>query len=158
MSIYETTKQKLITHGVQRTDDGSLTLRDKKLFLLFVALERARQLKDFDAILRAVARIDDYLRQIGKRHLLLFAYMYIRFSEFTPKRHEMESVQESGEIRHIKSYAKKLSQEEIAIGEWALAMYDRYEQTFFRAIYSTRKMSRIKITAANFHPTSDTKH
>jgi hypothetical protein len=135
MTIYRFTKQKLITHGVENSVHGRTILNDKALFLLFVKLERARRLADFCVVELAVADIDSYLKRIGKRQLLIYAFMYIRFTDITP--HNTSIIRLDGEGgRLIKDYRRSLSQEEIAIGEWAISMSNRYRRRLFPAVYS----------------------
>lgn len=157
MSIYEFTKRKLISHGVQNTDDGKLTLSDKALFLLFVKLERARQTSDFEAIRLAVSRIENHVKEIGKHHLVLFGYMYIRFSTFTPKQLKYDYPSDKPGVTYSKYYERDLSGEEIAIGEWALAMCHRYERSMFRAIYGSKR-DHIEVTVSNFIDAGTTMH
>ncbi|MCI5084439.1 MAG: hypothetical protein MRY67_00860, partial [Rhodovulum sp.] len=71
-SIYQFVKDKLITHGVDRTSDGRLTLTDQKLFSLFVDLERAARESSFDAVQSASFRIEEYLSSLEKRQLIAF--------------------------------------------------------------------------------------
>lgn len=136
MSIYEFTKQKLYTHGVQNSANGRVILNDKRLFLLFVKLERARRLADFCSVHSCVEEIGAYTKKIGKGHLLIFAFLYIEFTDLTPRVTQRSIQLENGDVRYTKDYERALSQSEIAIGEWATAMYARYERYFFRAIYS----------------------
>ena len=140
MSIYAFTKEKLLTHGVHRSANGRVILSDKHLFLLFVKLERARRLADFCAVHSSVEEIASYTRKIGKVHLLMFAFLYIRFTEMTPRVIHRSEQLDNGDVRHIKDYGSAVSQQQIAIGEWAMAMYAKYARHFFRAIYSNGEM------------------
>ncbi len=139
MSIYAFTKEKLLTHGVQNSANGRVILNDKRLFLLFVKLERARRLADFNAVHSSVEEIASYTKKIGKVHLLMFAFLYMRFTEMTPRVIHRREQLDNGDVRYIKDYGHVLSQQQIAIGEWATAMYAKYERHFFRAIYSNRE-------------------
>ncbi len=140
MSIYAFTKEKLLTHGVHSSANGRVILSDKHLFLLFVKLERARRLADFCAVHSSVEEIASYTRKIGKVHLLMFAFLYIRFTEMTPRVIHGSEQLDNGDVRYIKDYGRAVSQQQIAIGEWATAMYTKYERHFFRAIYSNGEM------------------
>ncbi|MBA8835207.1 hypothetical protein GGE39_005171 [Rhizobium leguminosarum] len=139
MSIYTFTRQKLQTHGVQDSPDGRIVLSDKRLFLLFVRLERARRLADICIIQSNVEQIALYCKSIGKPHLSIFAYMYILFSDFTPKFTHLGELLPDTLVRYKKDYERSVSQEEIAIGEWALAMYEKYERHFFSAVYRSSR-------------------
>jgi len=134
-SIYQTTRQRLFGHGVRNTSDGRLTLIDKRLFLLFVKLERAQRLKYFDAVEAAVHAIEAYAKSIGKPQLALFAYMYVYFSDGTPKMTESDEVLEGGGVRKTKEYRRPVTDEEIAIAAWAGVKFDRYRDSFFHALY-----------------------
>ncbi|WP_132524058.1 hypothetical protein [Rhizobium sp. BK376] len=134
MSIYKFTKRKLISHGVLYFETGKTILDDKQLFLLFVKLERARRLADLCIIQSKIEEIAAYTKKVDKFYLILFAYMYIRFSDFTPHIEHAEVRLDNGDVRYIKDYRCPLSQPEIAIGEWALSMYEKYERHFFRAM------------------------
>ncbi|MGX7875945.1 hypothetical protein ACVDG5_027425 [Mesorhizobium sp. ORM6] len=137
-SIYETTRQKLFGHGVRNTNDGRLTLVDKKLFLLFVKLERAQRSKYFDAVEAAVHAIEVYVKSIGKPQIALFAYMYVYFSDGTPKMTECDELLERGGVRKIKEYRRPVTDEEIAIAAWAGVKFDRYRDSFFHALHISR--------------------
>ncbi|MFB2566900.1 hypothetical protein [Rhizobium sp. IMFF44] len=115
-------------------------MNDKRLFLLFVKLERARRLADFSAVHSSVEEIASYTKKIGKVHLLMFAFLYIRFTEMTPRAIHRSEQLDNGDVRYIKDYGRTLTQQQIAIGEWATAMYAKYERHFFRAIYSRGKL------------------
>lgn len=77
-SIYVFVKKKLLGHGVCNTPDGRLILSDKELLLNFVKLERVSRLGCFDSVQSAVSDIANYTKAIGKQHLVLFAYMYLK--------------------------------------------------------------------------------
>jgi len=138
-SIYHYTKRKLLGHGVRNTDDGSLTLADKRLFLLFVKLERAQRGKSFEAVQAAVHAIEIYTGSIGKRHVAIFAYMYLRFSDGTPKMTHLDETLEGGGVRKTKDYRRPVIDEEIVIAEWAKVRFNRYENSFFRALHINRQ-------------------
>ncbi|WFU06281.1 hypothetical protein QA648_24520 (plasmid) [Rhizobium sp. CB3171] len=134
MSIYEFTRKKLKTHGVQNSHDGRIIFSDKRLFLMFVRLERARRFEDIVIVQKAVNEIASYCKSIGKPHLIIFSFMYLRFSDLTPHITHRGEVLSDGDIRYVKDYTRRLSQEEVAIGEWALSMFEKYERFFLRVI------------------------
>jgi uncharacterized membrane protein len=138
LSIYLATRKKLISHGVKNTPDGNLTLTDKGLFLLFVRLERAQRSKSFEAVQAAVQAIESYTQSIGKQYLTLFAYMYIYFSDGTPKLTKFDEILEDGGVRKTKEYRRAVTDEEIVISAWAALKFNRYRDSFFRALYSRR--------------------
>ncbi|RUU53350.1 hypothetical protein [Mesorhizobium sp. M2C.T.Ca.TU.002.02.1.1] len=138
LSIYLATRKKLVSHGVRDTRDGNLTLTDRDLFVRFVKLERAQRLKSFEAVQAAVQSIEAYTNSIGKRYLALFAYMYLRFSDGTPKMTEADEALESGGVRKIKEYRRAVTDEEIVIAAWGTVQFNRYENGFFRALYAHR--------------------
>ena len=107
MSIYEFTKQKLITHGVQKHQTAILVLTDKRLFLLFVKLERARRLADFGIIHARVDDIDSHTKTMGKPYLVIYAYMYIDFSKFTPRIIQLPIHLDNGDLRYVATSVTK---------------------------------------------------
>lgn len=135
VSIYQFVKDKLITHGVDRTPDGRLTLTDQKLFSLFVDLERATRESNFDAVLSASFRIEEYLSSLGKRQMMVFVYVYLRFSDFTPKTLLDEPLEDGG-VRKCKEYRRQVSDEEVLIGLWAKVKYDQVGERLLRVVYS----------------------
>jgi hypothetical protein len=112
-----------------------MILSERGLFLLFVKLERARRNADICMIQSCIEKIADYTKSIGKPYLLIFAFMYIRFSDYTPRVTHSGERLDSGDVRYMKDYKRPVSQSEMAIGEWATSMYDKYERHFFRAVY-----------------------
>lgn len=139
MSIYQFTKQKLNTHGAQKSANGRLILSDKVLFLLFVKLERARRLSDLCVIQSKIEDIDDYVKKIGKPYLVVFAYMYIVFSDIAPNVVHQPRHLDDGRIRYMKDYRRLVTRSEIAIGEWASYMLDRCSPHFLWAVYSSER-------------------
>lgn len=142
-SIYEYTKQKLMTHGVCKTANGRLTLTDKALFLKFVRLERAMRLDDFESVRRSVQGIRCYLDRIGKRSVLVFAYMYVRFSVGSPLKGHLDISLEKGRVRKTLDYSRKVTRSERLIADWASDWYDRNSGFFFRALYKENGSSGI---------------
>lgn len=139
-SIYQFVKYKLEKHGVSNTKDGLLTLADKKLFSLFVELERSKRASDFNKVQSITNDIESYLISINKRHLLLFAYMYLRFSEYSPKLSKLDEKMADGSIMKSMVFENDLSDEERLIGLWATVQYDRLSDGFFRILYSEKQL------------------
>ena len=135
--IYQFVRDKLVTHGVEGTKDGLLTLTDQKLFSLFVDLERAARESSFDAIQSAAVGIESYLISIGKRQLMAFTYMYLRFSDFTPKLTEPDELLPDGRVRQSRVYLSQVSDEEMLIGLWAKVKFDQEGEAFIRVIYAS---------------------
>lgn len=136
-SIYKFVKSKLLSHGVRNTSDGHTIITDRALFLDFVRLERAVRLQEFSAVQSAVRLIEIRTSAMCKRHLLLFAYMYLKFSDGTPYVTHRDIVLAGGEIRRTVEYRRKVSQTERLICEWANDWCDRYSESYFRALYSS---------------------
>jgi hypothetical protein len=134
--IYEFVREKLIGHGVDRSDKGLLTLNDKKLFSLFVNLERSARSVNFDAVREAVGEIEVYLASIEKRELLAFAYLFLRFRDFTPKRVLADEFLPNGMVRKIREYHRQVSDEEILIGLWATVKFEEMGERLLRVVYS----------------------
>ncbi|KPA23081.1 hypothetical protein shim_13750 [Shimia sp. SK013] len=134
--IYQFVKDKLMAHGVERTVDGQLTLNDQKLFALFVKLERAARDNRFDPVQSAALDIENYLISIGKRQLMAFVYLYLRFSDFTPKRTNADEYLESGWVRKSQDFLRQVSDEEMLIGLWAKVKYEQEGEKFLRVVYS----------------------
>ncbi|TJV42804.1 MAG: hypothetical protein E5Y02_13005 [Mesorhizobium sp.] len=138
-SIYYIVKRKLISHGVKNFTDGKLTIVNKRLFLDFVQLERAIRKSDFDAVHSAVEAIDHRALSMGKRHLVLFAYMYARFSDGTPELTHSDVPLEGGGVRRTLDYRCTVSPTDRLIGDWAAVWYDQYSSSFFRALHQSNK-------------------
>ena len=136
ISIYQFVKEKLITHGVDKTPDGRLALTDQKLFSLFIDLERAAREGSFDTVQSASFRIEEYLSSLTKRQLMAFVYMYLKFSDFTPKRTLLDEHLEDGGVRKCKEYRRQVSDEETLIGLWASVKYDQEGERLLRVVYS----------------------
>lgn len=133
--IYNYTRQKLITHGVENSKDGRLLLSDRTLFLLFVGLERARQSKDFETVQKAYDKIESYVTALGKRHLVIFALLYLRFSDASPGSTGLDEDLKDGAVNKTYEYRRPVTDDEVAISAWAVAKYNRYEKSFFRALH-----------------------
>ncbi|HUS53225.1 MAG TPA: hypothetical protein VMY41_04370 [Thermohalobaculum sp.] len=137
-SIYQSTKDKLLTHGVCKTADGRLTLSDRTLFLKFVRLERAVKLEDFESVQTAVQNIKNYAESIEKRHLVLFVYMYLRFSDGSPKVTHADEPLEGGGLRRVLDYRREVTPNARLIADWAGVWYKRNSPAFFRALYADK--------------------
>lgn len=135
-SIYKFVRNKLVTHGVQKTEDGLLTLNDKNLFILFVNLERTKRDANFDGVQSAANAIEKHLVSINKKQLMAFVYLYLRFSDFTPKRTELDEYLADGSVRKSNIFERAVSDEEMLIGLWATVKYDQQGETFLRAVYA----------------------
>ena len=133
-SIYKFVNRKLLGHGVRNTTDGQLTLTDRKLFLAIVRLERAVRQQDFAAVQLAVDAIESHCRSIGKQQVTLFAYMYLRFSDATPKYTHADQQMDGGVVRRTVDYRRKTSPTERLIADWSSVWLDRYSNAFFRAL------------------------
>lgn len=136
-SIYEFVKQKLISHGVDQSPDGLVTLKNKYLFLDFVHLERAVRIADFDAVQRAVKIIDERARSLGKRHLIVFAYMYLYFSDGTPKK-TAETTKDDGGVLMSVEYRRTVTSEERLIADWGHLWFERCGDSLLRAVYASK--------------------
>lgn len=135
-SIYHFVKQKLITHGVENTACGRLTLNDQNLFSLFVRLERETRYCSFDAVRSVAMEIEDYLLSREKHQLMAFVYMYLKFSDLTPKRTLWTEHLEDGCVRTCVEYQRQISDEEALIGLWASVKFDQVGKDLLRVVYS----------------------
>jgi len=135
-SIYQFVKDKLVTHGVEKTKSGLLTLNDQKLFLLFVELERAVRESSFDAVQFAALEIENYLISIEKRQLIAFVYLYLKFSGFTPIKTELDEQLPDGNIRKSKVFSSSVTDDEILIGLWARVKYKQVGERLLGIIYA----------------------
>jgi hypothetical protein len=136
MSVYAVTKRRLLGKGVERMSDGRLALTDKHLFLLFVKLERALGMKDFEVIRSRVLDIENYAVRLGKRQLAVLAYMYVQHHEPALRLTEIELV-ENGEVVIKNTYRRPVSRDEIAIDEWSWEMGKRYHKRSLRLLYGS---------------------
>jgi len=133
-SIYHFVREKLATHGVEKTAVGALTISDQKLLLLFVELERAVREVSFDAVQSAAVEIENYLSSIDKRELMAFTYLYLKFSDFTPKLTELDEKLPDGSIRKSRVYRRNVTDEEMLIGLWARVKYDQIGERYLRIV------------------------
>ena len=137
-SIYKFVKQKLIGHGVDRTRDGLLAIENKELFLGFVHLERAVRIADFDAVQSRVKIIDQYACALGKRQLIVFAYMYLSFSDGSPKITHTETTTEDGTILRSVEYRRAVTSEQRLIADWGRLLFERYGDSLLRTVYASK--------------------
>jgi hypothetical protein len=140
-SIYQFVKNKLLTHGVDKTKVGQLTLNDKSLFILFVDLERSSRQSNFESVQCAAEKIEKYLISIGKRHLMAFVYLYLKHNRFTPKIIERDETLNDGKIKKSYIFLTDVSNEERLIGLWARVKYDQVGETMLRTVYAEDKNS-----------------
>ncbi|GHC09603.1 hypothetical protein GCM10007291_02280 [Gemmobacter nanjingensis] len=133
-SIYKTVRAKLITHGVDRTADGRLTLTDAELFSLFVQLERVKGIASFDGVLEVCAEIEAHVAHLGKRQLIVFAYMYLSFSDLAPRIHEPDEVLPDRKVRKSYVFGREVSDEEMLIGLWARVKYEAVGEHMLRLV------------------------
>ncbi len=136
-SIYEFVRKKLNSHGADRTPDGLIALQNKPLFLAFVQLERAVRIADFDAVQSAVRKIDERAGALGKRHLIVFAYMYLRFSDATPKMIYADVRQDDGGVLRTVEYHRPVTPEERLIADWGSLYDERYGRRLRQAVYAS---------------------
>lgn len=136
MSIYEFVVEKLKTHGVERSKRGSRVLQDQKLLLMFVDLERAVRNRSFDAVLAAASSIEEFLEAMDERPLLAFVYMYLGFSDLTPKMTEADRELSDGRIQKTYIFAKQITDEERLIGLWAKVKYEEVGNAFLGTMNS----------------------
>ena len=97
---------------MNKSTRGKIVLSNKKLFLLFVKLERARRLADFLYVQKCVHEIEQYTHSIHQQSLAVFAYMYLELG--SAKKSEIDEEMEDGRLRKLKfiptaSPMKKLS-------------------------------------------------
>ena len=128
MTVYETTRKKLCRLGVGSHPYDEVILKDQRLFLLFVDLERAWCLLDFDQVYRGVENIAEYLNGIGRRGLVEVAYRYLGFSGGV--RCRWSAGIEGGTTIQ---FSEDLSQEEVVIRLWAHMQRERVSDWCTRA-------------------------
>lgn len=126
MIIHEYTVERL-----KRIKANPEVLADKKLLLLFVDLERARQSVSFELLESAISRIRSYLRRHNREHLLVYGYQYIAFlHDKTRRKHSIEKG-DNDWCKHVFEYSRQVSRDEHAILEWAWLKYQLHAK--FRA-------------------------
>jgi len=138
-SIYQFVKQKLLNHGVDQTPDGLITLTDKPLFLAFVRLERAVRIADFDAVQSAAKRIAERSETLGKRHLIVFSYMYLRFADGTPNVTHADVRKADGGVVRSVEYRRPVTPGERLIADWGRLRDQCYGKHLLRAVYASRE-------------------
>lgn len=136
VSIYQFVKDKLVSHGVEKTKDGLLTLNDQKLFAHFVKPERAARKGTFDSVQSVAQEIEKYLISIGKRELMAFAHIYLRFSDITPKLSNADEHLPNGGVKKSIEFVRQVSDEEMLIGLWATVKYDQVGEEYLRIVYA----------------------
>ncbi|KIN79142.1 hypothetical protein [Sulfitobacter mediterraneus] len=141
-SIYQLVRDKLITHGVMKTDDGLITLNDKVLFGKFVKLERSKREPSFDEVLAVAAEIDTYLISIGKRQVMAFVFMYLHFSDLTVSRWELDEALPDGRVRKSGIFLRDVSDEERLIGLWATVKYRQIGESYLQTIYRSQRFDQ----------------
>lgn len=131
MSIYQFTKEKLLSHGVGSLEHDNLIFSDKNLFRLFVEMERGRRSQDFDYVYQSVEQISKYLKKIDKLSLLLYAYRYLAFFDDTRVKWDV-SERDGGRSTRI-WFSREMTREEVAIISWAQMMLSKVESYSYRA-------------------------
>jgi hypothetical protein len=101
-------------------------LADRKLLLLFVDLERARQSVSLDLWESAISRIRAYLRRHNREHLLVYGYQYIAFMHDKTRREYSIEKGDDGSWKHVFKYSRKVSRDEHALLEWAWMKYQQH--------------------------------
>lgn len=137
-SIYGFVKQKLISHGADKTPDGLITITNQLVFLDFVRLERAVRIADFNAVQSAVKTIDERVASLGKRHLIVFAYMYLSFSDGTPKMTHADVEMEDGGVSMLVEYRRAVTPEERLIADWGHLWYERFGKSLLGLVYASK--------------------
>lgn len=135
VALYRHVRAKLIGHGVENSADGQLVLSDKRLFLRFVALERAVREPSFEAVLARVAEIERHAAALGCRQIAFFATMYLSLSPLAPRRYHPDATDPDGRVRKCLDYDRAVGEEERLIGDWARVRYHRRAKHAFRAIH-----------------------
>lgn len=130
-AIYQDTREKLMHHGVCETSAGRLILADATLFLKFVQLERAVRQDDFDHVQTAMRALETHACMIGKRQLLVYAYLYLMFPKTPENRQQAQHhpVSENGAPDNA-----AITADSTLIRSWAQRQFDRYGPAFFRAL------------------------
>lgn len=136
-SIYKFVRQKLISHGADRSPDGMITIKNKLVFLGFVQLERAVRIADFIAVQSAVNKISEHVSSLGKQHLIIFAYMYLRFSDGTPKMTHSDVEIEGGGILRSVEYRRAVTPEERLIADWGRLRDEQFGRRMLPAVYAS---------------------
>ncbi|MFT5271524.1 MAG: hypothetical protein ACI85V_001542 [bacterium] len=135
-SIYQFVKDKLVTHGVMKTEDGLITVNNKVLFKMFVRLERSKREANFDSVLAVSAEIENYLISIGKRQVMAFVYMYLHFSDLTVNRWDLDEVLPDGRVRKSGVFVRDVSDQERLIGLWATVKYHQTGEKYRQLVYA----------------------
>ncbi len=115
-----------------------ITIVNKRVFLDFVRLERAVRRADFDAVQSAVNKIDERAVSLGKRHLVVFAYMYLYFSDGTSRNTHVDiQMKDSGILRSVE-YRRAVTSEERLIADWGRIQFEQFGKSFLQAVYASR--------------------
>lgn len=133
-SIYAFVKQKLMRHGAHKSHDGRIILENSRVFLAFVRLERTVRMNDFQAVQSAVGVIENCLFSLGKRHLIVFAYMYLKFSDGTPN-YVKQAQMEDGSVHISSKYHRPVTAEERLIADWGRHMCNWLGRDLLRLVY-----------------------
>lgn len=141
VSIYAFVREKLVSHGAKKSPDGQITIANKRAFLHFVRLERAVRNSDFDAAQSALHATEAYLNLLGKRHLIVFAYLYLKFTAGGPKRTQ-EIKLEGGSILRSVEYRYAATSEQRIIAELGALYFERSGKAMLRIVYASRRQQR----------------
>ena len=137
VSIYAFVKQKLATHGANKSPDGRITIENRQVFLAFVRLERAVRITDFDAVQSAVNNINSCVTLLGKRHLIVFAYLYVDFSAKSPRKSRESQMDDGGMLRSVE-YRDPVTAEERLIMDWGNLLLKQVGRDLLRVVYASR--------------------
>ena len=138
LPLYKFVREKLVSHGVDRSPDGQITISDKHVFLRFVRLERAIRTSDFTAAQVALNDLEAYLILLGKRHVIVFAYMYLEFSTGGPKRTRETQNEDGGVLRSIE-YRCPTTLDQRIIADWGRWLFEQSGYAMLRVVYASRK-------------------
>lgn len=90
----------------------------------------------FDGVLEVCAEMEAYLAHLGKRQLIVFAYMYLYFSELAPRVREIDETLQNCRVRKSVIFARAISDDEQLIWLWASVKYNRVGDQLLRVVYA----------------------
>ncbi len=126
--IYQVVIDKLRHYAKHHPTGLERLLDDKRTILLFVQLERYLKEADIEQVQCHVRSISKYFRDRNKLQLMYFVYHYILF--FGRRRCRLDNTIDSNISYARYWFEGDISDEEVAILQWAKVMRRKYEKCY----------------------------
>ena len=90
----------------------------------------------FDGVLEVCSEMEAHLAHLGKRQFIVFAYMYLCFSDLTPFEQKLDELLPDGKVQKSQIFRRAISEEERLIGLWARVKYEAVGDNMLRLVYA----------------------